>query len=371
MTGGGLALDGTRWVRSRRRQLLPVRVLGQLFRGKFLAGLAREYTAGHLHLGGAGTDLATPHAFAQFRRALTRQDWVVYAKRPFAGPRQVFRYLGRYTHRVGLSNQRLLAADDTGSASPPNTAAPCASLPTSSSGASSATSCPPASSRFATWACSRQAAPASPLGREPATSCASPRRPPRPPSARIGPRSSRGSPAAIPGAAPAVLTGPSSATRCRPTAWPTVRRHDRPVDPIVPLAAPRAVAPLRPGPAPSLLRPPARPGCRRIPSHATGPSARHPAHHGWSRTRDDRPRRGFLPIASRATTRPSSTPVFRSRRSMIGSALACAHARAAAENGYLFRELRRIVVPTVPGTRTTRTRRGRGDRRPPCPAARR
>jgi hypothetical protein len=114
VTGGGLAPDGTRWVRSRRRHLLPVRVLGRLFRGKFLAGLAREYTAGHLHLGGAGADLATPRAFAQLRRALTRQDWIVYAKRPFAGPRQVFRYLGRYTHRVGLSNQRLLAVEDTG-----------------------------------------------------------------------------------------------------------------------------------------------------------------------------------------------------------------------------------------------------------------
>ena len=113
MTGGGLAPDGTRWVRSRPRHLLPVRVLGRLFRGKFLAGLAREYTAGHLQLGGACAGLTNPRAFAQLRRTLTRQDWVVYAKRPFAGPRQVFRYLGRYTHRVGVANHRLLAVDDT------------------------------------------------------------------------------------------------------------------------------------------------------------------------------------------------------------------------------------------------------------------
>jgi hypothetical protein len=114
VTGGGLAADGTRWIRGRRHHLVPVRVLSRLFRGKFLAALTREVATGRLALAGPAADLTDPRAFARFRRRLYRQDWVVHAKRPFAGAPQVFRYLGRYTHRVGLSNHRLLAADDTG-----------------------------------------------------------------------------------------------------------------------------------------------------------------------------------------------------------------------------------------------------------------
>lgn len=112
VTGGGLDPDRDRWVRGRRRHLFPVRVLSQLFRGKFLAALAREYAKGHLDLCGSCADLANPRAFARLRRRLYRLDWIVFAKRPFAGAKQVFRYLGRYTHRVGLSNHRLRAIDD-------------------------------------------------------------------------------------------------------------------------------------------------------------------------------------------------------------------------------------------------------------------
>jgi hypothetical protein len=114
VTGGGLHPDGDRWVSSRRRHLFPVRVLSRLFRGKFLAALAREYNKGHLDLSGRCTDLADRRAFAAFKDSLYRKDWVVYAKRPFAGSNQVFRYLGRYTHRVGLSNRRLVSLDARG-----------------------------------------------------------------------------------------------------------------------------------------------------------------------------------------------------------------------------------------------------------------
>jgi hypothetical protein len=113
VTGGGLAPDQPRWIPAGRRHLFPVRVLGRLFRGKFLAALTRAYRRGHLDLAGGCTPLADRHAFARFTDQLYRQDWVVYAKRPFAGPRQLFQYLGRYTHRVGLSNHRLRAVTAT------------------------------------------------------------------------------------------------------------------------------------------------------------------------------------------------------------------------------------------------------------------
>lgn len=103
VTGGGLSLDGTRWVsRGEGRLLFPVKVIGRLFRGKMLAGLAALREAGELR----GVD--DPLAFAGLKDRLYRKDWVVYAKRPFAGAEQVFSYLGRYTHRVGLSDYRLL-----------------------------------------------------------------------------------------------------------------------------------------------------------------------------------------------------------------------------------------------------------------------
>jgi hypothetical protein len=102
VTGGGLTEDAQRWVRSRPAFLFPVRVMGALFRGKMLAALDRAQANGEVDLG--GVDLGP----------LYENPWVVYAKRPFGGPEQVIRYLGRYTHRVGLSNRRLIAMDERG-----------------------------------------------------------------------------------------------------------------------------------------------------------------------------------------------------------------------------------------------------------------
>lgn len=112
VTGGGLALQGDRWIPSRQKYLFPVRVLSNLFRGKFLDGLAHAYERGELDLGGACAMLASSEGFNQLKDTLYRKNWVVYAKRPFAGPEQVFKYLGRYTHRVGISNQRLVSFDE-------------------------------------------------------------------------------------------------------------------------------------------------------------------------------------------------------------------------------------------------------------------
>jgi hypothetical protein len=108
VTGGGLALEGERWVDAGRKHLFPVRVLSRLFRGKFLDALGKAAADGRLAL---PERLAGPKAFARWRRRLYEKEWVVYAKRPFAGPEAVFAYVGRYTHRVGLSNHRILAVD--------------------------------------------------------------------------------------------------------------------------------------------------------------------------------------------------------------------------------------------------------------------
>jgi hypothetical protein len=112
VTGGGLSPDGCRWIAARRGYLLPVKVLGRLFRGKFLAGVKEAYLAGDLTWGGSVASLADPAVFRRWLDALYRQDWVVYAKRPFGGAQQVFRYLGRYSHRVALANSRLLSLED-------------------------------------------------------------------------------------------------------------------------------------------------------------------------------------------------------------------------------------------------------------------
>lgn len=114
VTGGGLSLDGARWIATRPDFLFPVRVLGALFRGKFLARLARLYDRGALRLDGPASSLADPARFERVKDKLYCSRWVVYAKRPFGGPEQVFRYLGRYTHRVGLSNRRLVSLDHRG-----------------------------------------------------------------------------------------------------------------------------------------------------------------------------------------------------------------------------------------------------------------
>lgn len=111
VTGGGLSPDGDRWIHARRKYLFPVKVLGRLFRGKFLARLRQLYERGQLVLDGSLAALRTPASFRRLLDALYRTDWVVYAKRPFGGPEQIYNYLGRYTHRVGLSNQRLVSFD--------------------------------------------------------------------------------------------------------------------------------------------------------------------------------------------------------------------------------------------------------------------
>ena len=114
VTGGGLSLDGARWVEGRRGYLFPVRVLGALFRGKMLAALRQAYDAGELVLEGGAAALGDAATFATWLDALYTKAWVVYAKPPFGGAALVIAYLGRYTHRVGLSNHRLLGLDERG-----------------------------------------------------------------------------------------------------------------------------------------------------------------------------------------------------------------------------------------------------------------
>ena len=111
--GGGISLDGQRWVSSRPAFLLPVRVLGALFRGLFLTRLLELHTAGKLQFFGKQTELADATAFRQRVAIVRKKTWVVYAKPPFAGPAAVLAYLSRYTHRVAISNRRLIAMDET------------------------------------------------------------------------------------------------------------------------------------------------------------------------------------------------------------------------------------------------------------------
>jgi hypothetical protein len=108
---GGLSTDHRRWVRPRYPFFLPVKVLSRVFRGKFCAGLKRLYRRKRLCCAGPASLLADSKQFRQLLRRLHRQDWVVYAKPAFGGPAQILRYLGRYTHRVAISNHRLLAFD--------------------------------------------------------------------------------------------------------------------------------------------------------------------------------------------------------------------------------------------------------------------
>jgi len=108
---GGLSLDQTHWVYPRYPFFLPVKVLSRVFRGKFCAGLKRLYRREQLRCTGPASALADPKQLHQLLRRLHRQDWVVYAKPAFGGPVQVLRYLSRYTHRVAISNHRLLAFD--------------------------------------------------------------------------------------------------------------------------------------------------------------------------------------------------------------------------------------------------------------------
>ncbi len=109
--GGGLAPGGQRWIACRPGFFLPVRVLSRLFRRLFLEALQQAFDRGQLQFFGALEGLCQAAAFTAYLKPLRQKDWVVYAKEPFGGPAQVLAYLGRYTHRVALSNERLLAVD--------------------------------------------------------------------------------------------------------------------------------------------------------------------------------------------------------------------------------------------------------------------
>jgi len=111
VSGGGLSPDGDRWVPAKETYLLPVPVLARMFRGKFLALLAAAYRDHELNLDGEIAELQDRAAWTRLRRRLYQKHWIVYAKPPFGGPEHVFRYLGRYTHRVAIANHRLLRSD--------------------------------------------------------------------------------------------------------------------------------------------------------------------------------------------------------------------------------------------------------------------
>jgi hypothetical protein len=110
--GGGLARDGSRWISCKPKFLLPVRVLSKLFRRLMLTKLVAAHETGQLQFFGAHAHLADAKAFAAFLAPLRRKRWFVYTKRPFAGPKAVLAYLSRYTHRVAISNRRLIALND-------------------------------------------------------------------------------------------------------------------------------------------------------------------------------------------------------------------------------------------------------------------
>jgi hypothetical protein len=115
VTGGALSANGHHWIATKTpHYLFPVRVLSALFRAKFLHALRAAFAHGKLRFGPTLAALAEPQAFGHFIDTLYRRDWVVYAKQPFGGSQQVFRYLGRYTHRVAISNQRLENVDHSG-----------------------------------------------------------------------------------------------------------------------------------------------------------------------------------------------------------------------------------------------------------------
>jgi hypothetical protein len=113
VTGGALAPDGERWIATKRRAFLfPVKGLGKVVRTKYLKGLQRAYAQGALRFAGSTASLADPRAFQRFLQPLWHHKWVVYAKPPFASAAHVVSYLGRYTHRVAISNHRLVALQD-------------------------------------------------------------------------------------------------------------------------------------------------------------------------------------------------------------------------------------------------------------------
>ncbi len=113
--GGGIAPDGARWIACKNRKkpfFLPVKVLSRVFRGKFLDLLRKAFQQGELHFYGNLAALSQPLRFEQYLEASRRNDWVVHAKPPFGGPEQVLKYLARYTHRVAISNSRLISLEN-------------------------------------------------------------------------------------------------------------------------------------------------------------------------------------------------------------------------------------------------------------------
>ena len=112
--GGGFSVDGQQWIACKPGFFLPVRVLSRLFRRLFLDKLKKAHQAGELRFFTDHSNLADPAAFAGWLKPLRRQEWVVYAKRPFAGPEAVLAYLSRYTHRVAIANSRLLTLGENG-----------------------------------------------------------------------------------------------------------------------------------------------------------------------------------------------------------------------------------------------------------------
>jgi hypothetical protein len=108
---GGLAPDHTHWISSRPSFFLPVKVLSRVFRGKFVAALKSAFHQGKIEFYGSLAPLREPYIFAAWLRLLFRHDWVVYSKPPFGGPQHALRYLGAYTHRVAISNRRLVALE--------------------------------------------------------------------------------------------------------------------------------------------------------------------------------------------------------------------------------------------------------------------
>jgi hypothetical protein len=109
---GGLSPDHTRWIHARENYFLPKKVLRKVFRGKFVAALKQAFHHGQLHFPADRKLLADPQTFAAWLRTLFRENWVVYLKPPFGGPEYVLHYLGRYTHRVAISNHRLVSFAD-------------------------------------------------------------------------------------------------------------------------------------------------------------------------------------------------------------------------------------------------------------------
>ena len=112
MPGGGISPEGDRWIACLPRFFLPVQVLSRLFRRLFLEMLEQAYRAGKLEFFSDLQPLQDAAAFARYLDAVRQTEWVVYAKPPFGGPERVLDYLGRYTHRIAISNQRLVSMDD-------------------------------------------------------------------------------------------------------------------------------------------------------------------------------------------------------------------------------------------------------------------